>query len=78
MQSNRSADARTQQVVLGVVLDEHPILLTLNDLLMEGIDSEDAVFRAVRDLTAVCLLRREGGLVLPTRAALHFHGLEVP
>jgi hypothetical protein len=68
-------DLRTQSAVLGVLLSEHPVLLTLGDLLLEEIDSEDNVSRAVRDLNAVGLLRREGGSVLPTRAALRFDGL---
>ena len=74
MQGNRNADHRVQRAVLGLVLDEHPALLTLGDLMMEVVP-EDAVGRAVRDLTAIGLLRREGGSVLPTRAALHFDRL---
>jgi hypothetical protein len=67
-------DLRSQSAVLEFVLSQHPILLTLSDLLME-IKGEDAVSRAVRELIAVGLLRREGGSVLPTRAAIHFDRL---
>jgi hypothetical protein len=49
--------------------------MTLGDLSME-MDTEDAVFNAVRDLTARGLLHREGALVFPTRAALHFDRLD--
>lgn len=67
-------DQGTQGAVMALVLAEHPTLLTLGDLARE-IDGEDAVVRAVRDLVAVGLLRREGGSVLPTRAALAFDRL---
>lgn len=69
-------DLRTQAGALTLVLCEHPTLLTLGDVVMEmNGDSEDAVFRAIRDLTAVGLLRREGGSILPTRAALTYDRL---
>jgi hypothetical protein len=71
MRDNRNADARVQRAVLGLVIDERPTLLTLGDLAME-VRPEEAVGRAVRDLTATGLLRREGDSILPTRAAVHF------
>lgn len=74
MHDHRNADAREQRAVLSLILDEFPALLTLGDLVLE-VEIEDAVARAVRDLTAVGLLRREGRSVLPTRAALHFDRL---
>ena len=67
-------DAAAQRAVLSLVIDEYPTLLTPDDLAME-IEGEDAVGRAVRDLTAIGLLRREGESVLATRAALHFDRL---
>lgn len=73
--SNEREDQYTQRAVLALVLHEHPALLTLGDLAME-VEPEDALTRAVRDLTALGLLRREGGSVLPTRAALHFNRLD--
>ena len=69
-----NADARAQRAVLSLLLHEHPALLALGDVVME-VEPEDAALRAVRDLTAIGLLRREGGSVLPTRAALHFDRL---
>jgi hypothetical protein len=73
MHDHRNGDARAQRAVLSLVLHEHPMLLTLGDLAMEVGDND--VADAVRDLTAIGLLRREGGSVLPTRAALHFDRL---
>ena len=67
-------DLRAQAAVLSLVLHEHPTLLSFGDLLMET-EEEDAAERAVRDLIALGLLRREGGLVLASRAALRFDGL---
>jgi len=67
-------DQGTQSAVMALVLAERETILTLGDLMME-IEGEDAVARAVRDLTAVGLLRREGESVLPTRAAIHFDRL---
>ena len=37
---------------------------------------KDGIARAVRDLTGVGLLRVDGELVSPTRAALRFYALE--
>ncbi len=72
--STEREDARAQRAVLSLVLHEHPTLLTLGDLSME-VGPDDAVADAVRDLSAVGLLRREGGSVLATRAALCFDRL---
>jgi len=70
-------DEQIEGVVLSSVLIEHPTLLTFGDLVMElDHHSEDAVGNAVRRLVAVGLLRREGGSVLATRAALAFERLE--
>jgi hypothetical protein len=66
-------DLRTQAGLLTLIVSQHPTLLTLGDVVMEMCDDpEDAVFRAVRDLVAVGLLRREGASILPTRAALTY------
>lgn len=65
-------DLRTQAAVMTLIVAEHPTLLTLCDVTMEMDDPDEAVERAVRDLVAVGLLRREGGSVLPTRAALTY------
>jgi hypothetical protein len=75
-------DAQAQAAVLTLVLTEHPTPLTLADIEREVAPNQDfagrdAVARAVRDLVAVGLLHRQGDLVLPTRAALRFDGLDV-
>lgn len=74
MHDHGNADARAQRAVLSLVLDEHPILLAASEVERE-IGVGDSTERAMRDLTYVGLLRREGASVLPTRAALHFDRL---
>lgn len=75
-----SEDGRTERAVLALLLDEHPTRLTFAELMLalddcDGFAKEDAVDRAVRELTAVGLLRREGAFLAPTRPALYFDGL---
>jgi len=74
-------DAATESAVLQRVLDFHPVLVTLAELIRE-IDGEsadfaerDAIERAVRDLTGAGLLHRHDTFVIPTRAALRFSEL---
>lgn len=74
MHDNRNEDACAQRAVLTLVLDEHPACLASDEISRE-IGVGDATERALRDLTYVGLLRREGASVLPTRAALHFDRL---
>jgi hypothetical protein len=74
MHGNRTGDAATQRAVLSLVLHEHPALLAAEEVERE-IGAGDSTERAMRDLTGVGLLRREGASVLPTRAALHFDRL---
>jgi hypothetical protein len=74
MHDHRTEDARAQRAVLSLVLDEHPTLLATSEIERE-IGTDDATERAMRDLSGVGLLRREGVTVLPTRAALHFDRL---
>ena len=75
-------DERTERAVLALVLAEHPAQLSVLELARELCESPedfaegDAVERAVRDLVGVGLLHRQGGFVLPTRAALHFDRLD--
>lgn len=70
-------DAQVQEAVLGLVLDQHPAALTAAEILRDFASGEaDNVERAIRDLAAAGLLRREGESVLPTRAALHFASLQ--
>jgi hypothetical protein len=68
-------DAATQRAVLGLVLAEHPAVLAASEIERE-VGSGDPTFRALRDLIGVGLLRREGALILPTRAALYFNWLD--
>lgn len=75
-------DAQDQAAILTLVLTEHPTPLTLSDIEREtapdgDFAGRDAVARAVRDLSAVGLLHRQGDLVLPTRAALHMDALDI-
>lgn len=74
MHDHGNADAASQRAVLSLVLHEHPAILASNEVERE-VGPGDATERAVRDLTGVGLLRREGASVLPTRAALHFDRL---
>jgi predicted transcriptional regulator len=69
--STESDDLQMQGALLEFVLAERETILTLGDLAVE-FERDEAVSRAVRDLVAVGLLRREGGSVLPTRAAVRF------
>lgn len=74
-------DAATESAVLQQVLALHPTQITLAELTREvggqsaGFVERDAIERAVRDLAGAGLLHRHDSFVLPTRAALHFHGL---
>jgi hypothetical protein len=74
-------DVKDRARVLREVLDLYPETLTLDELVRElTVDSvefqeRDRVQRAVRDLIAGGLIHRVGDLVLPTRAAVNFHGL---
>lgn len=77
--SNLAQDMQDQHYVLLHVLALHPSHLTIPELVrevvadVEDFASTDAVERAIRDLTGAGLLHCPGGVVMPTRAALHFH-----
>jgi len=81
IRSSVREDAATESAVLQHVLALHPAQTSFAELLQEvGGESgdfahRDAIERAVRDLTGVGLLQRNGPLVLPTRAALRFDEL---
>ncbi len=74
-------DAKTERTVLIRVLALHPIHLTMPELASEVLEDPDdfaegdALARAVRDLGVAGLVRMNGVVVAPTRAALHFHSL---
>ena len=76
------SDEGWQVAVLLVVLVLHPALLSAEELRREvladrqsfsEVDSHD---RAVHDLIAAGLLRREGDSIVATRAAVHFYMLK--
>ena len=71
-------DRKTERVALAFLLNEHPTRLTVSDLALElsGWREDDAVDRAVQELVSAGLLRREGEVIVPTRAALYFQRLE--
>jgi hypothetical protein len=74
-------DTRDQRALLTRVLALHPTHLTLPELAREVCEDPDdfaegdALARAVRDLAAAGLLRMNGLVVMPTRAAIHFDSL---
>jgi hypothetical protein len=76
-------DTTTERAVLALLLDEHPIRLTMEELILvlhadpAGADPGDAAARAVRELVGAGLIHREGEFLSPTRAALYIVALEV-
>jgi hypothetical protein len=74
-------DAAVESAVLQQVLALHPIQLTVPELVREvGGESpefrrQDAIERAVRDLTGAGLLHSHETFVIATRAALRFREL---
>ena len=74
-------DAATESAVLRQVLDFHPVLVTMDELVREvggespGFAERDAIERAVRDLVGVGLLHSHEVFIVPTRAALRFSEL---
>jgi hypothetical protein len=76
------SDESWRIAVLTHVLLEHPALLTGEELRREmlvdqrAFSETDAHDRAVRDLIAAGLLRREGDSIIATRAAVHFYALD--
>jgi hypothetical protein len=77
MHDHGTDDACAQRAVLNFVLDEHPTLLSAEEIERE-MGADDGSARALRDLIFAGLLRREGATVLPTRAALSFNRLQLP
>jgi hypothetical protein len=76
-------DGDYEQAVLHHVLSERPTVFRLCDLVRElardpdDFAHRDAVKRAVRELTKVGLLYRQGEVVLPTPAAVYVQGWEL-
>ena len=75
-------DRRNQSVVLSMLIDEHPVRLTFDELaLVLHADLSEpprvATQNALTDLIGAGLVYREGRLLSPTRAALYFAALDV-
>jgi hypothetical protein len=76
-------DGFYEVAVLHHVLEWQPTILRLCDLIREvspdprDFGHRDGVERAVRDLTKVGLLHRQGECVLPTPAAVYVQGWEL-
>jgi len=74
-------DAATESAVLRQLLELHPVLVNLAELVREmagespAFARRDAIERAVRDLTGAGLLHSHETFVIPTRAALRFNEL---
>jgi hypothetical protein len=79
--TTRAGDIATESVVLQLVLELHPTVLTVPEIIREVAGEEpefaqrDAVERAVRDLAGAGLLHNRDEFALPTRAALRFSEL---
>jgi hypothetical protein len=79
--TTNEGDVATESVVLQLVLNLHPTLLTVTELVREvcgedaGFAERDAVERAVRDLSGAGLLHYKDAFAIPTRAALRFSEL---
>jgi hypothetical protein len=78
-----SDDDSYEQAVLRHIFDWQPTILRLCDLIREvspdpdDFSGTDAVKRAVRDLTKVGLLHRQGECVLPTPSAVYVRAMEL-
>ena len=74
-------DDRDQQGIMALVIAEHPIQLTIAELVRQMVlpDAKfiehDDIERGVRELIGMGLLHRNGDTVRPTRAALRFNHL---
>lgn len=84
--ANRACDADpddVQRAVVELVVDLHPIQLTLTELVRELTDtpddfaSRDRIEIAVQQLARAGLLHRHGQFVLPTRALLRAIDLDL-
>jgi hypothetical protein len=81
--SGPSEDDIYEEAVLRHILDWHPTILRMCDLVREinpdpgNFGQRDAVERAVRELVAVGLLYRQGECVLPTPAAVYMQEIEL-
>jgi len=75
-------DRKSQGNVLAVLIDEHPIRMTLDELILvmhadpEADDPGTATKDALRHLISAGLVNREGKHLSPTRAALYFAAVD--
>jgi len=78
-----AANLRTESVVLTLLLDEHPALLTMDELVLvlhadpDNGDPENSAQKAVTELVGAGLVNRHGRILSPTRAALYFWRLPI-
>ena len=74
-------DDRDQAAIMILVIAEHPIQLTVSELIRQMVPKDapfiesDDIERGVRQLVGVGLLHRSGDTIRPTRAALRFNYL---
>jgi hypothetical protein len=79
--TTKDRDRATESAVMRLLLNLHPIQLTIAELIRElcGEDpsfaERDSIERAVRDLAALGLLHRLDVFAMPTRAALRLNEL---
>jgi len=77
------ADRKAQGTVLGILVDEHPVRMTLDELILvmhadpEGDNPGASTKDALRELVSAGLVNREGRFLSPTRAALYFAWLDL-
>jgi hypothetical protein len=75
-------DRKDQGTVLRVLIDEHPVRMSLDELILvmhadpEGDDPGIATRDALRELVSAGLVHREGRFLSPTRAALYFAAVD--
>jgi hypothetical protein len=77
--TNEGEDARLESALLQRILDLHPTMVTVEELIRDlaGADADfaarDGISRALRELSGAGLLHRtDDDFVAPTRAAIHF------
>ncbi|HVQ59474.1 MAG TPA: hypothetical protein VMS60_11275 [Solirubrobacterales bacterium] len=74
-------DERDQEGIMGLALAEHPIQLTVSEVIREMAPADaafgdaDRIERGIRDLVGIGLLHRNGDTIRPTRAALRLNHL---
>lgn len=82
--SNNVEDREMEALVLDQIIFLYPEALTFEELVREmskgaatNFARRDQVQRAVCDLSGAGLVQRVGALVLPTRAACYFAGIDL-